>query len=272
MSGENFPGLQAWLVASPVLGALIFSLVAGVVLTGAGAASVLAFEALSERRNNALLSFAAGVMLAASFFSLLLPGIELAAAGSGSRSTAALSMALAVATGAAALWAIHHFVPHEHFIKGCEGEGCERLKRVWLFVLAIAIHNLPEGMATGVAAASGDAANALSVALGIGLQNAPEGLAVTAALISQDYGRGRAVAVGMLTGVVEPLGAVLGAGTIALTSGLLPWGLGFAAGAMLYVISEEIIPETHRAGREAGATAMLFVGFLAMMYLDVALS
>jgi len=265
-------GMQAWLVASPVLAAFVFSLVAGVVLTGAGSLSVLVFGALGEKRNNALLSFAAGVMLAASFFSLLLPGIELASSASGSKSSAAFAMALAVGAGAAALWAIHRFVPHEHFIKGCEGEGCERLKRVWLFVLAIAIHNLPEGMATGVAAASGDATNAVSVALGIGLQNAPEGLAVTAALLSQGYLRSRAIAIGVLSGVIEPLGAVLGAATIALAGGLLPWGLGFAAGAMLYVISEEIIPETHRAGREASATAMLFVGFLAMMYLDVALA
>ena len=183
-------GMQAWLVASPVLAAFVFSLVAGVVLTGAGSLSVLVFGALGEKRNNALLSFAAGVMLAASFFSLLLPGIELASSASGSKSSAALAMALAVGAGAAALWAIHRFVPHEHFVKGCEGEGCERLKRVWLFVLAIAIHNLPEGMATGV----------------------------TAALLSQGYLRSRAIAIGVLSGVIEPLGAA----TIALAGGLLP--------------------------------------------------
>ena len=263
--------LQAWLAGSPLTAALVLSLGAGVVLTGIGSLSVLAFGALSERRNAALLSFAAGVMLAASIFSLLLPGLALAETAMGSKPAAGLAMALAVATGAAALWAIHRFVPHEHFVKGCEGEGCERLKRVWLFVLAITIHNLPEGMATGVAAASGDVQSALGVAFGIGLQNAPEGLAVTAALLSQSYLRSRAIAIGVLSGVVEPLGALLGAGAISLAHGLLPWGLGFAAGAMLYVISEEIIPETHRVGREGSVTAMLFGGFLAMMYLDFTL-
>jgi ZIP family zinc transporter len=272
MGSEGFhAALQTWLTGSPVLAALTLSVLAGVVLTGLGTLSVLAFGQLSEKRSAALLSFAAGVMLAASIFSLLLPGLELAETTSGSKPAAGLAMGLAVALGAAVLWAIHRYVPHEHFIKGCEGEGCDRLRRVWLFVLAITIHNLPEGMATGVAAASGDVRSALGVALGIGLQNAPEGLAVAAALLSQNYSRGTAIAVGVLSGVVEPVGAVLGAGAIALASGILPWGLGFAAGAMLYVISEEIIPETHRVGREGMATAMLFTGFLGMMYLDFTL-
>ena len=152
-----------------------------------------------------------------------------------------------------------------------EGPPSEALQRVWLFVIAITIHNVPEGLAVGVGFGGGDVANGVTLAIGIGLQNAPEGLAVAVALLGQDYDRRRAFAIAALTGLVEPVGGLLGAGAVEVFEPLLPWALAFAAGAMLYVISHEIIPETHRSGFQNEATAGLTIGLVLMMFLDVTL-
>jgi len=257
--------------ASPLTLALLASLVGGTIATTIGAMPVLVVGRLSPRTSNAMLAFAAGVMLAATVFSLLLPGFALAEPLFGDRRTAAAAMVAAMAAGGLAMAAIHRLLPHEHFEKGPEGPGARRLARVWLFVLAIAVHNFPEGLSMGVGAASGDAAIGIGVTLGIGLQNLPEGLAVAMSLAGLGYGRGQALGVAALTGAVELIGGLAGAGLLAVSQALLPLALGFAAGTMLFVISDEVIPETHRAGFGDSATAALFTGFGLTFFLDVAL-
>jgi ZIP family zinc transporter len=145
------------------------------------------------------------------------------------------------------------------------------LRRTWLFVFAIALHNVPEGLAIGVGYAANNGLRADALATGIAIQDVPEGLVVAVALLAAGYSRVFAVLIGMASGLVEPLGAVLGAAVVGHSAMLLPWGLGFAAGAMLFVISHEIIPESHRKGHEAFATSGLMIGFVLMMLLDTAL-
>lgn len=255
---------------SVIVWGLLGSLCAGL-MTGVGALPVLFGRSISRQTSDALLGFAAGVMLSASFFSLILPAIEAAELASGSTFGAALIAAGGIVLGVIAVAAMNEMLPHEHFIEGREGADPGALARIWLFVLAITIHNFPEGMAVGIGFGTGEISHGMSLAIGIGLQNAPEGLAVAVALRGQGYDRRRAFVIALLTGLVEPIGGVLGAGAMTLAAPLLPWGLAFAAGAMLYVISHEIIPETHRHGHQNRATAGLTLGLVLMMVLDVTL-
>jgi zinc transporter, ZIP family len=170
--------------------------------------------------------------------------------------------------GAIGLFFVHRLVPHEHFLLGKEGPDSKRLERIWLFIIAITLHNFPEGMAVGVGFAGGDMSNGTSLAVGIGLQNVPEGFAVAISLLSIGYSRPTAFWVALLTGLVEPVGGAIGAAAVTLAEPLMPIILGLAAGAMLFVISDEIIPETHRRGYETIATFSLLGGFVAMMFLD----
>ena len=252
----------------PVLLALLASGAAGG-MTAVGATPALAGRAPSEGAQNMLLGFAAGVMLSASFFSLILPAVDEARELYGGGPVPALVAAGGVVVGVIAIAACNETAPHRHFISGREGPRNISLERIWLFVIAIAIHNLPEGMAVGVGFGSEDRANAVSVAIGIGLQNAPEGLAVAVALATEGYTRTQAFMVAALTGAIEPIGGVVAAAAVSAAEWLLPWALAFAAGAMLYVISHEIIPETHRGGHQRQATAGLTVGLTVMLILDV---
>jgi ZIP family zinc transporter len=152
-----------------------------------------------------------------------------------------------------------------------EGQSSHTLKRSWLFVFAIALHNIPEGLAIGVGFAGTDPLRASALATGIAIQDLPEGLVVAVALLAAGYSRRLSVGVGMASGLVEPIGALIGAAVIEHSAAMLPWGLGFAGGAMLFVISHEIIPESHRKGHEAWATGGLMIGFVMMMLLDTAL-
>jgi len=247
------------------------SLAAGV-MTGIGALpALLPAIRVSPRLQDVMLGFAAGVMLAASAFSLIVPGLEAAAADYGGELTAALIVGCGILLGAVALWLVDEYVPHEHFILGREGATSTSLRRIWLFVIAITLHNFPEGLAVGVGYGSGDLGRANALAIGIGLQNLPEGLAVAVALASEGYSRGAAFMVALLTGMVEPLGGLIGVTAVTLAQPLLPWGLASAAGAMIFVISSEIIPETHRKGFKIDGTFGLMIGFVVMMILDVTL-
>jgi ZIP family zinc transporter len=253
---------------SPVTLGFLGSLVAGL-MTAAGALPALTGRVPSERARDVLLGFAAGVMLAASFFSLIIPALD-AAAGLHGEGAAPAGIAVAgILLGMGAIAALNQVLPHEHFTIGREGPPSASMRRIWLFVIAITIHNFPEGLAVGVGFGSGNVMGGLSLAIGIGLQNIPEGLAVAVALMGEGYARGRAVRVAALTGLVEPVGGLLGAAAVTVSAPLLPWGLVFAAGAMLYVISHEIIPETHRRGFQDEATAGLAVGLVTMLFLDV---
>jgi ZIP family zinc transporter len=239
--------------------------------TGLGAVPVLFLVKTVRPFTSAMmLGFGAGVMLAATSFSLIIPGIE-AAGQSGYEGIAGSGIVAAgMMIGAIGLLGANRYLPHEHFIKGLEGFPTLRLSRIWLFVLAITLHNFPEGLAVGVGFGGGRVANGTSLAVGIALQNLPEGLAVALALSDVGYSRARAFLVSLMTGLAETVGAVLGVTAIAFSEALLPWGLGFAAGAMLFVISNEIIPESHREGQGLAGTAGVVVGFLLMMLLDTA--
>lgn len=243
--------------------------------TALGTLPVLFAQKLSDRVQDTLFGFGAGVMLAASAFSLIIPGLQAAknsGAFGGSAWAAGGIVGTAILLGGMALLSIDRLLPHEHFIKGREGQSAKKMRRTWLFVFAIAMHNLPEGLAIGVGYAGSDPLRATALATGIAIQDVPEGLVVAVALLAAGYKRSFAVLLGTATGLVEPLGAVLGAAIVGYSAAMLPWGLGFAAGAMLFVISHEIIPESHRKGHEAFATGGLMVGFVLMMLLDTALA
>ncbi|MBC7092560.1 ZIP family metal transporter [Candidatus Bipolaricaulota bacterium] len=245
---------------SPLASGALASLAAGLA-TGIGALPVLLRWKPSPKLFDGMLGFAAGVMLAATFFSLLLPAVE---AGGPWRAL------VGFLAGVGLLVAADRLTPHLHFPGGGEGPS-SRLRKIWLFALAITIHNFPEGLAVGVAFGGGDIAAALSLTVGIALQNMPEGLAVALPLVGEGYSRGRALFYATMTGLAEPLAGTLGAVAVVEAAGLLPYGLAFAAGAMLYVISDEIIPESHRRGHEFWATGGLVLGFAVMMLLDTLL-
>lgn len=248
---------------------------AAALATALGTLPVLMSQQLSNRVQDTLYGFGAGVMLAASAFSLVIPGLEAARTaglfGGGSWAAGGV-IGAAIVMGAAALLALDRILPHEHFVKGREGAAAHKMRRTWLFVIAITLHNIPEGLAIGVGYAGSEGVRANALAMGIAIQDVPEGLVVAVALLAAGYRRWFAVVLGMASGLVEPIGAIVGAAIVGYSAALLPWGLGFAAGAMLFVISHEIIPESHRRGHEAFATAGLIGGFVLMMVLDTALS
>ncbi len=260
-----------YLRANPVVAAAFSGGSMAALATALGTLPVVFSQRISQKAQDTMFGFGAGVMLAACSFSLIIPGIAASrGAGAGPWGAGGI-MGLAILLGGLALLAMERLVPHEHFIKGVEGQAARALRRTWLFVFAIALHNLPEGLAIGVAFAGTDAVRASALATGIGIQDVPEGLVVAVALLAAGYRRRVAVGLGMASGLVEPVGAVLGAAVVSYSASLLPWGLGFAAGAMLFVISHEIIPESHRKGHEAFATGGLMLGFVLMMLLDTAL-
>lgn len=242
---------------------MLASLCAGLA-TGVGALPVFAAREISSRARDGMLGLAAGVMLAATSFSLIAPAIEYAGGGL----SAVMAVVIGMLVGAVFLDLVDRYSPHRHFVKGPEGLISSSLTRIWLFVIAITIHNFPEGLAVGVGFGGGDVGNGIALAIGIGLQNVPEGLAVALALLGENYSRGRAFLVALLTGLVEPVGGFLGLAVVQWMQEILPYGLAFAAGAMLFVISDEIIPETHRKGHERVATYAVVIGFLVMMFLD----
>jgi ZIP family zinc transporter len=257
------------LTADNFTNALLATTIAGFGATTLGAVPAFFLRRLNEKVNNNLLSFAAGVMLAATIFSLLLPSIEHSKTQGASGASAVLQSVFFLFVGGFVLWLINELVPHEHFGKGHGGlVETRKLRKIWLFVIAIAIHNFPEGLSVGVANGTGNFGTGFGATLGIGLQNIPEGLSVAVALHSQGYSKRYAFAVSALTGIVEIFGGLFGASVLLLSAQMLPWALAFSAGAMLFIVSDEIIPETHRHGFENGATFSLFVGFGMMMFLD----
>jgi len=243
---------------------LIASLLAGLA-TGVGALPALFFKEVPDRLMSTLLGGAAGVMLAATSFSLIVPGIEhgdLLWPGYG-----VYVVTIGILFGAFFLDLVDRLLPHEHFILGHEGPS-SRMKKIWLFIIAITIHNFPEGLAVGVGFGGGDLAKGTSLAIGIGLQNMPEGLAVALPLLGLGYSRRKAIIIATITGLVEPIGGLLGVAAVSFFHPVLPLGMAFAAGAMLFVISDEIIPETHAKGRSRLATFGIILGFVVMMTLD----
>ncbi|NFV79500.1 ZIP family metal transporter [Magnetospirillum aberrantis SpK] len=244
---------------------------AGFATTALGAMPALVLRTIPQKLQDSLLGFAAGMMLAASAFSLLLPGLEAGAEILGHKGLGAAVVVAGMAVGVVLMLGLDEFTPHEHDTTGPCGAGHERCGRAWLFVFAIALHNLPEGMAIGVSFANGDLSVGLPLTTAIALQDIPEGLAVALALRAAGFRPLVAVAVAAASGILEPLGALMG---VSLSSGLAPaypLGLGLAAGAMIFVVSHEVIPETHRNGHQTPATLGLMAGFALMMVLDTTL-
>lgn len=244
---------------------------AGFAATTLGACLAFVLGNISGRRQDSLLGFAAGMMLAASAFSLILPGVEAGEAIFDNRLAAAAVVVTGLGLGVLLMLGLDHFIPHEHEITGAQGPVFERMSRVWLFVLAITLHNIPEGMAIGVGFAGGDLSVGLPLATAISIQDIPEGLAVAVALRSIGLAPGKAVLVAALSGFMEPLGALIGIGMSSAFAIAYPVSMGLAAGAMIFVVSHEVIPETHRNGHQTSATIGLMFGFAVMMFLDTAL-
>ena len=243
----------------------------GFVATAFGALIALALREISSKVQDVMLGFAGGMMLAASTFSLLLPGLAAANTHTDSGAIAALIVIVGLGLGVALMLGLDKVVPHEHENAGRHGPNAERIHRVWLFVLAITLHNLPEGMAIGVSLSNGDLAVGIPLTSAILLQDIPEGLAVAMSLRATGLSAGKAALVAMGSGLMEPLGAIMGLG---LSSGFAlsyPISMGLAAGAMIFVVSHEVIPETHRNGHQTPATLGLMLGFAVMMFMDTAL-
>ncbi len=263
------------LFSDPFSMGIIASLLAGIA-TGVGSIPIFFKKDFSRRSLDVMLGFAAGVMLAASAFSLLVPSFDhlntpewLAVAPAWAIGAAGVVFVVGVgfALGGFFVHIADKYLPHEHFKKGQEGPS-SRLARVWLLVIAITIHNFPEGLAVGVSFGVEDIATGFSVAMAIGLQNIPEGLAVAAPLVREGYSRKYAALLALSTGLVEPIGGLLGVSVITVAIGLLPYGLAFAAGAMVFVVGDEMVPESHAGGNARLATWGIIIGFFIMMTLD----
>lgn len=243
----------------------------GFAATALGAIAAIALRDIATRTQDTMLGFAAGMMLAASSFSLILPGIEAAQALCGNQLLAAGVVVLGLGLGVALMVGLDRFVPHEHEKSGRQGPEAKRINRVWLFVLAITLHNLPEGMAIGVSFANGDMKVGLPLTTAIAIQDIPEGLAVALALRVTGVSALRAALIAVGSGLMEPFGAIVGLGVSSSFALGYPIALGLAAGAMIFVVSHEVIPETHSNGHETPATLGLMLGFGVMMFLDTAL-
>jgi zinc transporter, ZIP family len=262
---------------SPVIQAL-FATIFTWGMTAIGAATVFFSKEISRKLLDGMLGFAAGVMIAASYWSLLAPSIQISTSLG---LVPYLPAAIGFLTGGIVLWAIDRTLPHLHLNQ--VDSSAEGIKTTWtrsfLLVLAITMHNLPEGMAVGVAfgaAAAGikgaNLAGAVALAIGIGIQNFPEGLAISAPLRCEGFSRFKSFWYGQLSAIVEPIGAVIGAASVILIRQILPYALAFAAGAMIFVVIEELIPEAEQGQNTDIATAGAMIGFTIMMILDVGIT
>jgi len=268
--------LEKYACINPVLLALIATLFTWA-LTALGAAMVFFFKSINRKILNSMLGFAAGIMIAASFWSLLKPAIEMAEADTGNPWMPAVIGFLA---GGAFLYLIDRILPHLH--QGLSIDKAEGIKTSWqrsiLLVLAITLHNIPEGLAVGVAFGAiacgsdpGIMAGAVVLAIGIGLQNFPEGAAVSIPLRREGFSRRKSFFYGQMSGIVEPIAGVIGAFAVIMVKPMLPYALSFAAGAMIFVVVEELIPESQNGHETDLSTIGAMFGFATMMLLDVAL-
>ena len=239
---------------------------------GIGGATVIGallgfiFEKIPHKWNDAIMGFAAGVMLAAAVIGLILPAVEITG------KSEIYVVGIGLFAGALALNLLDKVTPHLHKLSGMDAEehqNNQSINKVLLFVMAIAIHNLPEGLAAGVAFGGEDPGNAITVAVGIALQNIPEGMIIIAPMLMAGMKKGRTFVLAASTGLVEVLGTFIGYVAVTVATGILPFALAFAGGTMIYVISDEMIPETHSHGYERMATYSILVGFFVMLLMDV---
>lgn len=260
----------------------IFATIGTGLATGIGALPIFFTKNITRRLLDALLGAAAGIMLAATSFSLIVPAIE---KGGGGVRGATITL-IGILCGGFFIDFVDKFFPDTNLLsnavnnKKIKENGYNRdllgrfnmspdMRKIWLFIIAITVHNFPEGLAVGVGFGDGDIANGLSLAIAIGLQNLPEGLAVALPLLRQNYSKTKAFLIALFTGLVEPIGGLIGVGLVQIARPILPFALAFAAGAMLFVISHEIIPESQNNGGNSKLAAhALLIGFVIMMFLD----
>lgn len=237
--------------------------------TVVGALFGFVFKKMSHRTTDIILSFAAGIMLSAAVIGLIIPSLDYGG------KYKLLYTVSGVFVGAVIISLIDKIVPHLHRITGVDTEKHlnkgKQLNKVLLFVIAIAIHNFPEGIAAGVGFGTGNTDDALMIAAGIALQNIPEGMVIIAPMLATGMSRSRTFVIAALTGVVEVIGTLLGYFAVSVSMAILPFALAFAGGTMIYVISDEMIPETHSHGNESASTFSLIAGFCLMLVMDVLL-
>ena len=238
---------------------------------GVGGATIIGvligfcFQKVPHKFNDAILGFAAGIMLAAAVIGLIIPSLE---------DGNVWITSTGIVAGAVFLNLADKITPHLHHITGIDAdeephsEKQNRLNKVMLFVMAIAIHNLPEGIAAGVGFGGEDISNAFTVAVGIALQNIPEGMVIVSPLIMSEISKIRVLLIASFTGIVEILGVIVGFSAVSVASAILPFALAFAGGTMIYVVSDEMIPETHHSGNERMSTYALIFGFITMLIMD----
>jgi ZIP family zinc transporter len=266
--------MEKFLTLSPVYQALIATLFTWAI-TALGAATVFMTRNVSNRFLNAMLGFAAGVMIAASYWSLLAPSVELSRAGN---LPVWLPPLVGFLLGGAVLWAIDRLLPHLHL--GFPAADIEGLPTSWkrstLLMLAVTLHNIPEGLAVGVAFGAAASlihivspASAIALAVGIGIQNFPEGMAISLPLRREGMSMGKSFGFGQLSGMVEPIAGLIGVAAVISITFILPYAMSFAAGAMFYVVVEELIPECQREGNTNLPTVAAMLGFGLMMVLEV---
>ena len=242
---------------------------------GVGGATIIGallgfiFKKSTHKFSDIVLSFASGVMLAAAVMGLIIPSLEYGG------KLGLITTVAGVFTGAICVNLIDKLVPHLHKLSGTDGEvhpqKQEKLNKILLFVIAIAIHNLPEGIAAGVGFGTGDNSQALTIAGGIALQNIPEGMVIIGPMLAAGMSNKRTFLIAISTGIIEVVGTLIGFFAVSMSTAILPFALAFAGGTMLYVISDEMIPETHSHGAERGATYSLLAGFCLMLVFDVLL-
>ncbi len=243
--------------------------IAGLV-TGVGGFMVFLKKRYTHENINLMLNIAAGIMLAASFFSLLTPSMEKILTFHQDPAISGFWYICAIFSGVVLVWILNAVLPHEHNYIGHHGMGFN-LKASWLFIIAITIHKFPEGLAVGVAYSGEDMLNPLSLTIGIALQNIPEGLTVAISLVAVGYSKCKAGFVAMLTGLVQPVGAVVGLLIMEISDKVVPLGMALAGGTLLFVIVNEILPETYDTKKSQKAAAAVFIGFIAMTYISIVL-
>lgn len=260
---------------SPILLGFLGSLFAGLA-TVLGAIPLLAVSKISKKAEIISIGFSSGIMLAASFFCLLVPGFETANNYFSNQLLAISIVILGFVLGVVFIWTVDCYLsdnPIELLSKSkIKVQNKSFVASLWLFIIAITIHNFPEGMAVGIALGNGEMQFGLPLAIGIGIQNIPEGFIVAISAMSLGYGRGRAFLIALFSGLVEPVGGLVGVGLVQLSHYLLPLGLGFAAGAMLFVIIHKMLPEIQSEKYHTQSTVGFMIGMILMMILDVVFS
>lgn len=255
------------MVTNVFIQGFVAALVAGLV-TGVGGLCIFLKKRYLKSEINQLLNLAAGVMLAASFFSLLVPAMQDIVRLEKDVYLGAFNYVAAVFSGVLIVWILNLLLPHEHNAMGHHGPHFD-IRRAWLFIIAITLHKLPEGLAVGVAYGAEELVNPLSLVIGIAAHNIPEGLTVAISLVAAGYSRWRAAGTAFLIGLVQPLGAIIGLLLMDISFNIVPYGMAMAGGTLLFVVINEILPETYGQKETNRSAAAVFVGFILMTYITM---